>query len=106
MANILDFVIAVIAITIQYPHINVIMCWYTLRVFVHACMHACEHSRVKYHANNWVKSTSSGSILKKKSSALIHIHEYMLQTNHILGQSSHHLVTVKSIHLPTFVKYI
>ena len=39
VANILDFVVAVITITIQYPHIDVIMCWCTLRMY--ACMQAC-----------------------------------------------------------------
>ena len=44
VANVLDFVDAVITITIQYPHIDVIMCWCTLRVCV--CMHACMHVSV------------------------------------------------------------
>ena len=35
VASILDFVDAAIAITIKYPHIDVIMCWCTL------CVRAC-----------------------------------------------------------------
>ena len=36
VANVLDFVVAVI--TFQYPHIDVIMWWYTLCVYMHASL--------------------------------------------------------------------
>ena len=42
VANVLDFVVAVITITIQYTYVDFIMCWWcTLCVVcVRACMHA------------------------------------------------------------------
>ena len=68
VANVLDCVVAVITITIQYPHIDVIMCWCTLhvRACMQACMHARERACVKHHATNWVKLTCPRIFLKKK----------------------------------------
>ena len=45
VASILDFVVAAIAITIKYPHIDVVMYWCTLcvRVCMHACVRVCVH---------------------------------------------------------------
>ena len=41
VANVLDFIVAVITITIKYPHIDVIVCWCTLCARVHPCVRAC-----------------------------------------------------------------
>ena len=78
VANILDFVVAVITVTIQYPHIDVIMCWYTLCMFLHACIQAfmmCKTSCKQLDETDFIR------INFKVKCALIHIHEYMLQNN-------------------------
>ena len=67
VANVLDFVVAVITITIQYPHIDVLV--YCVRVRACAYMRAC----VKHLAKNWVQMR-----------VLVYNRECMLQINHIV----------------------
>ena len=50
VANLQDVFAPVITITIQYRHIEVIMCWCTLCVCVRVCVHACVIACVKHCA--------------------------------------------------------
>ena len=84
-ANVLDFVVAFITISIQYPHIDVIMSWYTLCVracvvtCVRACMRACMHEcmQCKTSCQRFVEIDLSRITVKVKCCVLVYSHEYM-----------------------------